>query len=347
MIPIGVNAENVIDFIAKMGRPMDLSRVYMQTQDWNTGDARIKEALAAHARGERVIVTMKVNSVPNAINGSDDARQARILNGFKQAGLSDLIWGVFHEPEDDVEKGAFTDDQWRAMQAHMLPLANTILHPTGGKTISILMSWTANPSSGRNPADFRVPEADIQGWDIYEKAGQSVSSGVVWATKDPSTMPLDALWGRCLDLSAAWGKPTLVPEFGVLRRQADTLGVEREAYFQKLADWPRIAEVGGVVYYEVGPPRFNYAFRTEAAGCTGFKAIGAAGGVVTPPGDCDECEAALAAEHAQVVQLTSANTQLLADLNASKVALATVTAELNTTRPKADKYDAITDIVNS
>lgn len=312
MIPIGANAENVVDFIAKLERKMDICRVYLQTQDWNPNDARVKEALAAHARGERVIVTMKVGSVANAINGSEDARQARILNGFKTAGLGDLVWGVLHEPEDNVQNGEFTAAQWRAMQAHMLPLANAILHPSGGQTISILMSWTANPSSGRNPQDYRIPEADIQGWDIYERAGQSVGTGVVWATKDPSSMSLDALWGPCLDLSRAWGKPTMVPEFGVLRRQSDTAGAERGAYFSRLAAWPRITEAKAIVYYEVGPPRYNYAFRTEQAGCDGFNAIGKAGGVITPP----ETDAQ------KIARLTTE--------------LATITALYNTTKTERD-----------
>lgn len=364
MIPVGVNAENVIDFRARYG-PIQYCRVFLQTQNFSLNDARIKEALAAQARGEKVVITMKVSSVPNS-GAADDTRQASILNGLIAAGLRDFIWGVYHEPEDDVANGTFTAVQWRAMQNRMLPKAKAIIAGVGGRTAIILMSYTANSKSGRNIDDYKVDVADLVGFDIYEKAGSSSGDGTSWATKDPSTMPVDekdssgkqiGLWGMCIDVAHHWNKPWLAPEFGCLRRQTDTAGTERGAYFRKVAASPRIAEALAIVYYEVGPPRFNYAFRTEAAGISGFKTIGAAGTVIPPvdPGDpCAGVKAQLAAAQVMITDLnsllvvrTQERDEALTDLAEANAALDASNQLVTELQPKADKYDSIEAIVNS
>lgn len=76
-------------------------------------------------------------------------------------------WTCWHEPEDDVERGAFTAAQWRTALARLIKLQrDEFAHPRL-RANQILMGWTLQPGSKRNLDDYHVPEADVLGFDSY------------------------------------------------------------------------------------------------------------------------------------------------------------------------------------
>ena len=85
-----------------------------------------------------------------------------VASGADDAYLSSLVrhrpadrvtwWTYFHEPENDVEAGAFTAAQFRAAFRHVAALAQAPATPTLHATL-ILMGWTAVTPT-RNFADY-------------------------------------------------------------------------------------------------------------------------------------------------------------------------------------------------
>jgi hypothetical protein len=328
MPDIGANSTHTIELFQKMGEPADLCRVFIQTQSWNAGTNPCKAAVDASKRGETVVFSTKVSSVAGAISGSDDTRIKGLASGLVAAGVKNFLFGIYHEPEDNVEGGEFTAAQWRQMQARLLPMVKTLIAPAGGKTISILMAWTTNPKSGRNAEDYRVPEADVQGWDLYERGG--ATSGTpegVYAKNDPSQASLDQ-WTWCLDAAKRWGKPSLMAEFGVMHRQSDPTGKEVAGYMDRVRAMPRINEVLGIIYFE--QDGYSYNIRDMADARAGFGRMNDDVVVPPEPSDCSEVEAQLAAANAQLLTTTAAlataNTAL-AKAQGQLTRIAAITAE--------------------
>lgn len=101
-----------------------------------------------------------------AFSWKDTATTAftQCVNSIKAQGIK---WrGItHHEPEDDIHDGGFTLAQWKGWQQTFLP----IIAAAGGTPATCLMSYTVNPASGRNVADYKLPSglSLVQYWDYY------------------------------------------------------------------------------------------------------------------------------------------------------------------------------------
>jgi hypothetical protein len=77
-------------------------------------------------------------------------------------------WTYFHEPEDDVESGAFTAAKYRAAWTHLKKIERSVDNRRLRSTL-ILMCWTVEPASGRSWKDWFAGRRviDVLGWDCY------------------------------------------------------------------------------------------------------------------------------------------------------------------------------------
>jgi hypothetical protein len=119
------------------------------------------------APGHDVVVSFKLN--PQAVlTGKYDTQMqqwfATVPPDIR------VNWVYWHEPEDDVEKGAFTAAQFRAAFQHLDQLADSAHNPNLRSTV-VLMSWSTKPGSGRDWRDYMPPldSVDVLAWDIYNR----------------------------------------------------------------------------------------------------------------------------------------------------------------------------------
>lgn len=115
--------------------------------------------------------------------------------------LNGPVWfTVHHEPENDLSSTK-TAAQWRAMQKYV----RTRMTALGTKNITfmpILMTWTWDPASGRNPSDWWVDGIwDAYGVDPYaESEGKKLTDSTGWKNFVPwveaKRLPISiAEWG--------------------------------------------------------------------------------------------------------------------------------------------------------
>jgi hypothetical protein len=83
---------------------------------------------------------------------------------------SEVWWVYFHEPEDNIEDGHFTAEQFRDAFRHISALSrqtsNPNLHPT-----LVLQCRTTKPAVGRNFDDYDpgADSYDVMGFDCYNR----------------------------------------------------------------------------------------------------------------------------------------------------------------------------------
>ncbi|MEU2612561.1 hypothetical protein ABZ570_13430 [Micromonospora sp. NPDC007271] len=148
-----------------------------------------------------VIVSFK--AAPQDINaGKYDSRLASWFASIPRD--HNVYWSYFHEPEDDVERGAFTAEAYRAAWRRIAGLAARANNPKLINTL-ILMCWTVDPKSGRSFNDF-YPGSDVVetlGWDCYN-----------WAVRWKRYAPPQEVFGQMISKSRALGKPWGLAETG-------------------------------------------------------------------------------------------------------------------------------------
>ncbi|MFC0029877.1 hypothetical protein ACFFMM_10110 [Micromonospora chaiyaphumensis] len=148
-----------------------------------------------------VVVSFKAS--PQEINsGKYDSRLASWFASIPRD--HNVYWSYFHEPEDDVERGAFTTAAYRTAWKRVAGLANRANNPKLINTL-ILMCWTLDPKSGRSFDSF-YPGGDVietLGWDCYN-----------WGAKWKRYASPQEIYGEMISKSKALGKPWGVAETG-------------------------------------------------------------------------------------------------------------------------------------
>ncbi|WP_433283866.1 hypothetical protein [Micromonospora sp. CA-244673] len=148
-----------------------------------------------------VVVSFKAS--PQDINsGKYDSRLASWFASIPRE--HNVYWSYFHEPEDDVERGAFTTAAYRTAWKRVAGLANRAGNPKLINTL-ILMCWTLDPKSGRS-FDAFYPGGDVietLGWDCYN-----------WGAKWKRYASPQEIYGEMISKSKALGKPWGVAETG-------------------------------------------------------------------------------------------------------------------------------------
>lgn len=111
----------------------------------------------------------------------------------------DTYWVYFHEPEDEIERGVFSAEQFDAAWRHIARLAERVDNPRLRATL-VLMCWTAGEKSGRDWHDY-VPDdgsVDVLAWDCYAKGDDAESYADTEALLEPAheaSASIGAAWG--------------------------------------------------------------------------------------------------------------------------------------------------------
>ena len=150
------------------GRSMGLRRTFYQ---WSDRAGKMATVAAADLAAGRVPwVSTKTPGWSAMASGALDGEIDQMIRALDA--LNGPVWlTVHHEPEGGAGVNSPDDPggpaAWQAMQVKVRQRIDAL----GADNISfapILMSWTFNPASGRNPADWWVPGIwDLAGIDHY------------------------------------------------------------------------------------------------------------------------------------------------------------------------------------
>ena len=112
-----------------------------------------------------------------------------------------VMFGLHHEPEDEAGPPGMAPSDWVDMQTHAVSLAMSAAPNVG--IVPILMQWTFDPRSGRDPQAWLVPSAPIFGLDVYND--WSPGDGLPWLS-----------FGQKASMAVpyAHGKPIAIAEYG-------------------------------------------------------------------------------------------------------------------------------------
>jgi Glycosyl hydrolase family 26 len=183
-----------------------------------------------------LVVSFKSSPIAVA-RGDNDA----YLRAWFAAAPRDRVtwWTYYHEPENDIEAGAFTAADFRAAFRHVAALAAEA-HNSDLRATLILMGYTT-VSRTRTWTDY-YPGADVVdvlGWDVYN---HNAAQGIAYS-------PPATVFGKVVAASNAAGKPFGIAETGAIRLPTDT-GAGRGAYLRAAADYLRGAGAEFVTYFD-------------------------------------------------------------------------------------------------
>jgi hypothetical protein len=151
-------------------------------------------------QGAPLIVSFKM-SPAQVISGQYDAY---MRSWFASAPTGRPTWWTYwHEPEDDIERGAFTATAYRQAWAHLADLAAQAGNPQLRSTL-ILMCWSLASASHRTWRDYYAA-GSIQalGFDCYNNAAQT---GVYRSA--------ESIMGNVWEVARQTGLPWGLAEFG-------------------------------------------------------------------------------------------------------------------------------------
>jgi hypothetical protein len=123
------------------------------------------------ADGRPMVVSFKADPADVAAGRHD----ARLSRWFEEAPRDqDIYWSFFHEPENNIEAGEYTADEYRRAWRHLSDLASEVDNPRLYATL-ILMGWSVNPQSGRDWTDYYPGREylDVIAWDLYNPGWQN------------------------------------------------------------------------------------------------------------------------------------------------------------------------------
>lgn len=220
---IGGNADPVARHESIAGVPMGVRRTFY---DMSKVTSLVNTCSADIAAGRIPWVSVKLGATwRNVAAGTIDTALDAMFK--RLALLPGPIWfTAHHEPEGGngtpyPDDGQGTEPDWRNMQVRV----RRVLDASGAKNIAfapILMSWTWDTRSGRNPLNYWVPDI----WDF---------AGIDHYKDNTSTTPLAEMagWKECLKFYTARNLRIGVGEWG--NRSTGTLGVQQmQAFYDHL-----------------------------------------------------------------------------------------------------------------
>jgi len=184
-----------------------------------------------------LVVSFKANPT-RILSGADDRRLKKWFDDAPRD--REIWWAYYHEPEDNVERGDFTAEQWRAAYRHIATIANAAENPYLHNSI-VLMCWTLDPASGRSFTDY-FPGADLVesiGWDCYSEPSTDQSY------ETPAEM-----YGPAITTSRSLGVGWGIAETGSVKASTDPTGELRAAWLLDSGQY--LAEEGAqfVAYFD-------------------------------------------------------------------------------------------------
>jgi hypothetical protein len=181
------------------GAPLTLHRSYFIARNVA---GLVRQVVADHAASRMPVTSTKLPaSWASVASGAQDAWLDDLLSRLHATGKPVMLC-LHHEPENDANKGSgMAPSDYVKMYNRAISKAASIAPNV--TMLPILMSWTLDKRSGRNPADWMVPNAKAFGCDIYNQ--WSPTDGMPW-------MP----FATRADLVPKWaaGRPIVVAEHG-------------------------------------------------------------------------------------------------------------------------------------
>jgi len=241
---------------------MPISRVFLNgATPWSTGDQGVS--------GRPVVVSFKY-SPASVIAGTQDAA---INQFFATAPTAyDTYWSYIHEPEDNIERGEFTPESYKAAWTHVAALADAVGNPRLHSTL-ILMCYTLNPASARDWHNYYVGPSvqSMIAFDCYNHAGKRNRYGLPSNVFKPITD-----WQQTPD---AAGIPWGISEVGSTLGTTDTTGSLRAQWLRDVGAFlvnqhaanPSHA-IFGIYFDVVGPSGTDYRL-TDANSQTAWKDV--------------------------------------------------------------------------
>ncbi len=175
-------------------------------------------------------------------------RLGEILGGFD----SPLFICVQHEPENDVDGDRQVPATYRQMQRRLRRRLRGLDLVT---PVPVLMRWTFDERSGRNPEEWLADETVVQGIDVYNEWEGDVSSE--WRSFAELWEPVRAQ----LPLG-----PVVIPEVGTPTDPQRPRRASR--WLQEAVDVASQTDVVGLVWFESDEERRDGKFRLDALGQT-------------------------------------------------------------------------------
>ncbi len=187
------------------------------------------------------------------------APPAQILAGTHDAALSqwfsdaprqqDVYWTYYHEPEDDIARGAFTAEQYRRAWQRLAAMAREARNPRLRATL-ILMGFSVNPTSGRNWRDYYPGRdaIDVLGWDVYNPGWDHPTH--------PGYRPVTEVFGHVIQTSQQEGLPFGIAETGSPLARGDD-GTGRAAWLRQLSAHLTAAGALFIAYFDLDQTSHN------------------------------------------------------------------------------------------
>lgn len=191
--------------------------------------------------GPPVVVSFKLTPA-SVISGSQDS----LLNSFFGSIPTNrrVWWSYHHEPEDEIESGAYTAVDYRAAWEHIIALApkRSTLRAT-----LILMTYSLYKPS-RNIPDYVPNGLDVLAWDSYLTVNTQTVNGVVNASK---------AWSDSYGLGYAIAETSVAGD----RYTAATRDSVTTAFVQALVPKAQGANAEFVTWFETNKPDGDWRIR--------------------------------------------------------------------------------------
>lgn len=194
------------------------------------------------AAGIAPFVSLKVPGTwRDVANGSEDTWLNTAIN--KLAKLNAPIFlALNHEPENDHSgNGNNVPEAWQDMHRRAAKVAGRRAPLV--TVVPVMMQWTFNPESGRNPTDWVIPDLPVAGVDVYNPWQPAGSRP--WVEFDAMITQVRTV---IPDL------PILVPEFGCASDPADPA---------RASMWLRAAYESGLRQNVAGMAWFDSDYNNE------------------------------------------------------------------------------------
>lgn len=168
----------------------------------------------------------------------------------------DIFWTFYHEPEQEVDRGAISSASYKAAWKRLRSLADQANNDRLTATL-ILMGWSLSPSSGRNWRNYYPGRDVVQalGWDIYNPSRQAARGAY---------LPPAELYQRVVATSRAEELPFGIGETGSYLAKGDT-GAGRANWLRSVARYMSTEGALFVSYFDLNWPSGDFRLRDQAS----------------------------------------------------------------------------------
>ena len=195
------------------------------------------EAWPGKAPNRNVVVSFKLD--PRAVVAG--AYDETMRNWFATAPRDyDVYWVYWHEPENDIEDGAFTAEEFKAAFVHLDELADEADNPRLSSAV-VFQSFTLRPESGRAWRDYYPGDAvDVVAWDVYNRVARN--------PENPYASPAELFDGP-REVSESLGKKWAVAELGSELAPGDD-GSRRAQWLRDAGEYIKQNKAVFVAYFD-------------------------------------------------------------------------------------------------